>query len=323
MDTKPLEIEAESFIKHELLKYNFNVTKPDFDTEGADLLIIDSIQNKFTHFLKIQNKGRTLNCGSHIEIPKKYVEDNFIVFLYVKMKSFETSLFVFFYEDIVEWATRDNKYILSFNENKLQSVDFSKHEFTKGKVEYIKQKLKRSKIKKYTTLIIDGIFLGHAITKTVNLYKEIYPRKQFKYPKLIDIVKNILLMYDNFKTKSKSITCFSFYSSELNTPHETERINKFYTHNDICGNLYIDITDEFVSLEILDKLERTINTENIILVADDPIYESVLNKLKDKYIDITLVMFASHSGRTMFTKHVWGDIAYPIARAIGLDEHEW
>lgn len=44
MDTKPLETQSESFIQSELIKNGFNVTKPTFDKEGADLLIADNIK---------------------------------------------------------------------------------------------------------------------------------------------------------------------------------------------------------------------------------------------------------------------------------------
>jgi hypothetical protein len=44
MDNKPLETQAESLIQHNLIKYGLLVTKPSFDTEGTDLLILPSRQ---------------------------------------------------------------------------------------------------------------------------------------------------------------------------------------------------------------------------------------------------------------------------------------
>ena len=146
MDTKPLEIEAESYIKHELLKYNFKVSKPDFDTEGADLLIVDGIKNKFIHFLKIQCKGRTIKNGSQIVIPTDYVKKNFVIFLYIKNESYDTSLFTFFYEDIIKWGVRNDNYILNFSANKIKSNDFLKNIFNQKTVEKIREKLRKTKL---------------------------------------------------------------------------------------------------------------------------------------------------------------------------------
>ena len=85
MDTKPLEEQAESYIKSELLRFDFNVIKPSFDRDGTDLLIIDGIENKSTHFLKIQCKGRNIDRnGTNVKIPKKYVQENFVLFIYTE-----------------------------------------------------------------------------------------------------------------------------------------------------------------------------------------------------------------------------------------------
>ncbi len=151
MDTKPLEIESESYIQHELIKFGFKVTKPTFDTDGTDLLIIDNIKDKYTHFLKIQCKGRTLKSNrSHIEIPKEYVTDNFIVFLYIRNEKHENFLFAFFCEDIIQWNIRDNKYFLSFSSAKLNTSQFLDKEFRSDTVEIIQKKLKSSKNNYYS-----------------------------------------------------------------------------------------------------------------------------------------------------------------------------
>ena len=102
MDTKPLELEAESLIQHELIKHGFNVTKPTFDKEGADLIIIDELKSKFTKSLRIQCKGRNLNGKSaRVEIPVSYVDENFVVFVYLKSKGIGSELYVFFHDEIM------------------------------------------------------------------------------------------------------------------------------------------------------------------------------------------------------------------------------
>jgi hypothetical protein len=59
MDNKPLEIQAESLIQHKLIKHGLSVTKPSFDKEGTDLLIIRDTSQKITPIIKVQCKGRT------------------------------------------------------------------------------------------------------------------------------------------------------------------------------------------------------------------------------------------------------------------------
>lgn len=44
IDNKPLEEEAEFFVKSKLLRYGFNLAKPSFDIQGADLIILDNIE---------------------------------------------------------------------------------------------------------------------------------------------------------------------------------------------------------------------------------------------------------------------------------------
>jgi len=325
MDTKPLEIESESLIQHELIKFGFNVTKPAFDKEGADLLVVDGIRQKYTHFLKIQCKGRVIKSnGSYIEIPISYVTENFILFLYVRNENLESSLFAFFYEDIAEWNTRNDKYVLNFTLNKIKMPEFQERIFNRKLAESIKIRLKSSKIKKYTSLIIDELFMEKAISKTLSKYKEIYPEREFTKPSVVDVILPTLEMYDNFKSKDKKINCHIFAYEESDCGESDKLVSQsFTTSNGVVVKVYREATDDFVSFEVLDYMERVINTENVILVADDVTYEEPLNKLKEKDIDVTLVMFSSDDGRRMFTNHMWGDVAFPIARSIGLSDYEW
>jgi hypothetical protein len=215
MDTKPLEIQSESFIQYELIKHGFQVTKPSFDKEGADLLIVDNIKEKHVHFLRIQCKGRTINNnGSNIDIPVSYVDENFVVFLYIVNEDLIYRLFTFFHDDIINWNKLNNKYILNFTHKKLKEPYFLEKEFNKEMAYKIRSRLGKLKIKKYTSLIIDGIFLENSIQKTIKSYKQIYPDKQFKHPNLQDVVSSILSTYDYFKSHEKIINCYVCYYTE-------------------------------------------------------------------------------------------------------------
>jgi hypothetical protein len=322
MDTKPLEIESESYIQHELIKHDFKVTKPTFDKEGADLLIVDSIKAQYTHFLKIQCKGRTLKSnGSYVDIPKSYVTKHFVVFLYVVDEAKESSLFVFFYDEIIKWKVRGDKYVLNFTFSKLEEQYFLDSKFGINKVALLHKELKQSKIKKYTSFLVDKSYLNDAIDKTIEIYKEIYPERIFERPTIDVAIKSILSMYDNFRTSEKIINCYVFSSDEDtdNTVHNS----KIVTDDGVKVKVYTDVTDGVVSFEMQDHLERIINTENVMLASNDILFEEQLNCLKEKGVDVTLILYSTGEGRNIFTKHRWGDIIYPLAQALGLSRYEW
>ena len=324
MDTKPLEIQSESYIQSELIKFGFNVTKPLFDREGADLLIIDGINNEYTHFLKIQCKGRSLGENStNIKIPKKYIKDNFIVFLYIIDEEKRNNLYIFFKEDIEKWRINNKNYVLAITNNKIKEEHFISKLFKQKFVSLIKERLKKSRVKDYTTMIVDGIFLENAIATTINTYNKIYPSKSFSYPDIKECIVEILDMYDNFNSKGKSVRCYVYYYEEnLEEMSLMTHNNRFKTKEGLEGKIFIDRTDDFVCFEIIDHLKRIVDSENVILVADDVLYEHPLNELKEKNIDVTLVMYRTSDGKRMFTKHMWGNITHPLGISIGLTFNE-
>jgi hypothetical protein len=325
MDNKPLEMEAETHIRSELIKYGFCVTKPDFDTMGVDLLIIDTVKAKFSHILKIQCKGRNIaGAGSNISIPCDYVDGNFVVFLYLKLENYDSKLFIFFAEDISKWNLNNHKYILTFTKNSLIEIYFKEREFNLSNAGKLTKVMRQSKIQKYTSIFIDSIFLNNAIGKTIEIYKEVHPDKMYKKPSLKDVIENIIICYDNFRTADKLINIVYLYNPDALQATETiDNISlRFTTNQGVECKLRVEETDEFVNFEILEYLERTINNENIILVADDQLYESCLNDYKELGVEVTLVQFSSSEGRQMYTKHYWGDITYPIGRAVGLEALE-
>jgi len=325
MDNKPLEMEAETRVRSELIKYGFCLSKPDFDIMGVDLLIVDTVKAKFSHILKIQCKGRNVaSAGSNISIPCDYVDDNFVVFLYLKLEGYDSRLFVFFVGDIRQWNINNHKHILSFTKNSLDEIYFKEREFSFSTVGKLTEVLRQSKIQKYTSIFVDSVFLNNAIKKTIEIYKEIHPGKIYKKPCLKDVIENIIICYDNFKTTDKFINIVYLYNPVvLQTTETIDNISlRFTTDHGVECKLIVEETCEFVNFEILECLERTINNENIILVADDQLYENCLNDYKEQGVEVTLVQFKSSEGRQMYTKHYWGDITYPIGRAVGLEAFE-
>jgi hypothetical protein len=328
MDTKPIEMQAESLVQHKLLKSNFNISKPSFDKEGADLLIVDNITNSFTPFIKVQCKGRTVkeNQGSNLTIPQSYVQDNFILFLYIEDEKKDEKLFIFFKDQIISWKKRDKDYILTLKSNVLNSGEFNAFEFNAAASSRIKELLSKSDIKKYTSLIIDSFSLEKALIETTRIYQEIYPEKEFKKPSLNDIVKNILTKYDRFDSESKVINCYVFISSHSGLKDRIliDSNNNSFKIDTINKEVKIFVTNsgKLLTPEIQEQVERFINVENVILVADDISYESSLLKLKDKGADIILVKLREEQGGDLFVNFRWGDIVSPLGLSIGLKPYE-
>jgi len=328
MDNKPVEIQAESFILHKLLKYNFKTSKPSFDKEGADLLIINSITESFTSFIKVQCKGRIVKekRGSIVTVPRTYIQDNFILFLYIEDEKWNDKLFVFFKEQICNWREKDNNFILTLKSNVLDSGELQAFEFNDQASDRIKELLSKTEIKKYTSLIIDGISLEKALTETIRIYQEIYPEKDFKKPNLNDIIENILNRYDHFSSDNRIISCYVFLSSHFGLKDRIiiDSENNSFKLNASNKEVKIFITnsDQILAFEIQEQVDRLINMENIILTADDILYENSLLKLKEKGADIILVKLREEQGGNLFVNFRWGDIVYPLGLSLGLKPYE-
>ncbi len=334
MDTKPLEIQAEDLIKHKLLKFDFLVVKPTFDKEGADLLIIKDISQKVTPFVKIQCKGRTIDKNSNVAIPKSYVEENFIIFLYVEIKETkEDFLYVFFKEDIEKWKNLGDNFQLtipkSFNENK----DFKEKAFNENiAIRIGKLLLKQANnhlIKSYTSIVIDGIFLEKAVIETKRFYQELYPDKKFKNPNIDDLIIQFC-RYGHIDV-GRELNCYFIYSVDFGLEHIVEigdlTVNDFLNGEveKLVGkhyNLYKFKTDDLISFKIEEQLNRLINTENVLLVADDPAYIPYLEELKEKGIEIKIAQMKGDFGSRMHHKFKYVDIMYPIGISIGLERFE-
>ena len=120
MSSSSLEHIAEDFIAHVLQRNHILVAKPKFDHNGADLIALLDVADG-AKFCRIQCKGRSLiNCErSHINIPKDYVTDAFVVILFVEdgcIVGRNLNLFCFFGIDIRnKWNDNKKNYTLHFS----------------------------------------------------------------------------------------------------------------------------------------------------------------------------------------------------------------
>jgi len=81
-------------------------------------------------------------------------------------------------------------------------------------------------------------------------------------------------------------------------------------------------TNQFVYFEVEETLNKFIDLDNIILVADDPLYDIYLEGIKEKGSEINLIKYSEDFDTKIFTRIKWTDIAYPIAIALGLEKFE-
>ena len=179
--------------------------------------------------------------------------------------------------------------------------------------------------KSNTSVIIDGIFLEKAVDKTIETYSGIWPEKKFIKPDLNSVICNILDSYDKFTTDEMTVYGYLLVSESFNlgsriTTSPTEQT--FITNSGNQVNVTIEKTDEISWPILLEQLDRLSADNNIIFVADDPIYESALNELNNKEVEIVVVMFNERDGGNMSIDSEWGDILYPMGISIGLERDE-
>jgi hypothetical protein len=323
-DTKPAEQSAESLVIHHLLKYKIKTSKPLFDEEGTDLLLIDQVSRNSTAILRAQSKYRRYARGkpNNVTIPVCYVSANFVLFLYVIDEHDNDGLYVFFEEDLQQWSINNSgEYYLGVSEKIAQR--FPEKLISGSVAKQIRERLKKVEIKKYTSLVIDGIFLEKAIMATRAIYTEIWPKRKLKQPTLAEIIKQFLYYYNRYPQSAADVHCVLFLSKDFHLEQWVTMPNTKVAKTQPPGvRLSIFKSAEIVSFEILDHLDRIINTENILLVADDIIYEPPLNRLKDEGTDVILIKMKTALGGNLYTQHQWGDISYPLGLAMGLKQHE-
>lgn len=325
VDNKPLEEQAEAYLKSMLLKYNFNVTKPSFDKNGIDLLIIDRPDKKLTKTLKVQSKGRSLGKrGTNVTIPVSYVTDEFILFIYIDKGDETNLLYMFTRYDIESWSKNNKSYTLSITKKLLNSEEMDKRKFNNSKVDELRAILTAAEIKTYTTIIIDGIFFEKAIRKAMAIYRDIWPDKKIQKLNIKNVVRNILYCFDVYKAEDKNINCYLIESDNLSLDSliDLDATNTVFTLNEHKVNFYREKNGNIVGFETIEKIRRLVNSENIILLANDVLYESPLRELKVKGVDIICVTFNSSDDRRMCIPFRWGDVIYPLGLSLGLEKYE-
>ena len=285
-------------------------------------MVVDNIATKNTKFLKIQSKGRSLNNATHVKIPASYVTQNFVLLLYLKSTS-ATKLYFFDHEEISNWEISGDEFILRIPKNSLTNEKFSAHEFDHRAAERMRLQLTRSEIKKYSSLVIEEDFIQSAIDKAIAIYSDIYPERSFTRPTTSEVAVAILSTYSVHQSNETPVRCHIFYSENQKFPAESDDFRKAFAKEGQEIRIYRESTSPSVALEILEYLDRIINVENVILAVDDFIYEEPLNRLKENGVDIKIIQFSSSEGRQVFTQHMWGDVIYVVATAMGLNRYEW
>lgn len=318
MDTTKLELQAENHVNSTLSKYEFLVSKPQYDTAGCDLQILDNSSFP-TRLLRVQSKGRTFDNSTSVEVSKNYVDNNFILFIYTIDKNKNDNLYIFFSEEIKEFSSTEKVYRLTLVKNEFDQK-YKSNLFTSDKAEELRLRLYAAKIKEETTILIDAFCLENAMKSTLNIYKEIYPEKHISFPKVLDIIKQIVKFYDKLKLENRIINVYLF-----TTPHNFVETEYYDSEELYLGKNKIRIfeirIEGFVSFEIEDFLNRIISSENIILTATDIKYIPLLRDLKKENKEIVIVCEKIDNPIRDFG-FKWGDIAYPIAYAMGLSMDE-
>jgi len=115
MDNKPLEDLAENYIKTRLSKAKIKYLKPNYDTDGTDLVLLNPLNKHIAKQVIVQSKGRNVtNNPSNFSIPVEYVVSNFVCFLYLEVDGDSNDYFyIFFSEDIKGWNKAYGKFVLS------------------------------------------------------------------------------------------------------------------------------------------------------------------------------------------------------------------
>lgn len=132
LDNKPLEDLAESYIKTRLSKAKIKYLKPNYDTDGTDIVLLNPINKHLAKQVIVQSKGRNVSTkASNVSIPKEYVVSNFVCFLYLEVDNEPDNdyFYIYFSDDIKQWNENNGKYILSVPKGFKNHSDFQNHRF--------------------------------------------------------------------------------------------------------------------------------------------------------------------------------------------------
>jgi hypothetical protein len=155
-DNKPLEMEAVSLIRHRLAQRNLKTIVPDFDEFGSDILLLNTVDRNLYKSIVVQSKGRNITTNnSNVKIPLRYVDDDFVLFLYLKVDgSFDDNLFMFVKDDIVQWIQRKGNYYLNIPRNAIETAVFDAFRYDEAKWKRLKAILDRQLITERNKLFV-------------------------------------------------------------------------------------------------------------------------------------------------------------------------
>ncbi|MBF0694178.1 MAG: hypothetical protein IR153_03855 [Flavobacterium sp.] len=150
-DNKPIELEAENYVCSRLAKMNLRYSKPNFDLDGGDIIVINQIDKDSYKSINIQVKGRDITSNnSNVKIHKSYVADNFVFFLYLRInEDLNDYLYCFFDKDISNWEIKGDNYYLNIPQKSIEENTFETFLFSKDKISKISDILSKQKEKHF------------------------------------------------------------------------------------------------------------------------------------------------------------------------------
>jgi hypothetical protein len=140
MDTKPLELEALNYIESLVARYGYTYFNPNNDEKGGDFIICIEEKEGVYCGLKCQSKGRNVSSnGSNVVIPKGYVVDRFLVFVYVRPEDpDETKVYLYTANDIrTSWKDKGESYSLNLSRSFTSNNENEKYFLNKQRSEII------------------------------------------------------------------------------------------------------------------------------------------------------------------------------------------
>jgi hypothetical protein len=138
------------------------------------------------------------------------------------------------------------------------------------------------------------------------------------------------LKYTHIQRKEE-VNCYLIYSSDFSLElfvdigeiTEDDFFRGERSSSVGCGyNLFKLKTQDLVSFKVEEQLNRIINVENVLLVADDYAYVPYLHELRNRGVEVIVFQNSENSGSSMYHGFQWADIAYPLALSMGLEKYE-
>ena len=182
---------------------------------------------------------------------------------------------------------------------------------------------KIEKIEPQISILADGIFLNNQIKLTKMMYHEIWPQKQFlKFAKISLFVEKLAGYFSHFGIRSVETTKVHvelvIFISTFHSIYDYAFDNDFIVFDNFVINIYFVRTEDFICFRV-DEYAKQEKRKNILLVADDPAYISLIKKWSNK--DLIFVRRDNNSTcMPLDSKYINVDL--PIGKAIGLSDTE-